>query len=316
MVEMTPEEKDFWAKADVVAKPLASSLTAVAILVLGFCTSQVLEKNKAMETNAQLYSQLMSQREAADSALRKDMFNSVIQTFLTKGQGQQATPEEAVLNLELLAYNFHDSLNIEPLFLHVKRRIEASEQCQKERDKFVRRLEKVAREVAARQILILDAVGESTDINIDLKKLTDIKGKEKADTLEIGPFTLTVEGIKRSFLVVIQREIPEKKEIEVELIVERLGNSDAKGGKQRKTTAQFWAGLYDFPAIDNTRLPEDHRCALVITEYEKNRQAEAKLLCFPGRYAGLKDKTYYEDMVNNLRRKEEAFRRDVREFKP
>ena len=75
------------------------------------------------DTNARLYSELTSRREESESALRKDMFTSIITSFL--GAGPQ-TLEQKLLNLELLIYNFHESLNLKPLFLHLERQVRQS----------------------------------------------------------------------------------------------------------------------------------------------------------------------------------------------
>jgi len=48
------------------------------------------------------------------------MFVSMIQSFLKLGS---ILLDEKVLNLELLAYNFHGSLNLKPLFLYIDRQI-------------------------------------------------------------------------------------------------------------------------------------------------------------------------------------------------
>ena len=101
--------------------------------VLGFWTSSYLrerehrdaelrERMQTTDTNARLYSELISQREESESALRKDMFTSIINSFL--GAGPQ-TLDQKLLNLELLVYNFHESLNLKPLFLHIERQVEA-----------------------------------------------------------------------------------------------------------------------------------------------------------------------------------------------
>ncbi len=114
-------ERDGWDKAEIILKPVGGMLTAVAVAVLGFWTSAYLrdregreatlrERLQTQETNARLYSELTSHREESESALRKDMFKSIIESFLRSGQ--KATSEQEVLNLELLVYNFHESLNL------------------------------------------------------------------------------------------------------------------------------------------------------------------------------------------------------------
>ena len=127
-----PEPKrDTWDKAAIVLQPVGGLLTALAVAVLGFWTSSYLrererrdnelrERMQTADTNARLYSELTSRREESESALRKDMFTSIINSFL--GAGPQ-TLEQKLLNLELLVYNFHESLNLKPLFLHIEREV-------------------------------------------------------------------------------------------------------------------------------------------------------------------------------------------------
>ena len=75
------------------------------------------------QTNERVYTELMSSREQAESGLRKDMFLSVIQVFL---RPDAAALEGKMLDLEMLAYNFHESLNLKPIFGHIDRQITAS----------------------------------------------------------------------------------------------------------------------------------------------------------------------------------------------
>ena len=114
--------RDFWDKLQILIQPLGGIFTAVAIALLGFKSSEFLNRRQAIETNTRLYSELMSKREESESALRKDMFQTIIGSFVTaSGKGDL---DSSVLNLELLAYNFHESLNLKPLFLDLKRRID------------------------------------------------------------------------------------------------------------------------------------------------------------------------------------------------
>ena len=124
-----PPVRDRWDKATIILQPLGGLLTAIAVAIFGFVTSNYLrgresreavlrERMQTSDTNARLYSELTSKREESDSALRKDMFTSIINSFLREGP---ATLEQKMLNLELLVYNFHESLNLKPLFLHIDR---------------------------------------------------------------------------------------------------------------------------------------------------------------------------------------------------
>ena len=117
--------KDKWDKANILLRPVGGLLTAGAVALVGFIGSSFLDKREMSSRNFQLYSQLMSQREGAESALRKDMFNSIISSFVGR-EVPEALLDEKLLNLELLAYNFHESLNLKPLFLHLRKRIRSS----------------------------------------------------------------------------------------------------------------------------------------------------------------------------------------------
>src|SRR5262247_187842 len=109
MAEVPAEKrkKDTWDKVGVFFHPLGGLLTALSVAYVGMKGSAVLERRQSLDTNARLYSELMSRREEAESNLRKDMCVSIIQSFLQQGSNDL---ESKVLNLELLAYNFNDSL--------------------------------------------------------------------------------------------------------------------------------------------------------------------------------------------------------------
>jgi hypothetical protein len=94
----------------------------------------------------------------------------------------------------------------------------------------------------------------------------------------------------------VQEVDPAKRELKFRLEVrtprDTLGNNETN-------SAEFWAGFFDFPMIDNTRLDHDQRCALVLNAFEET-SADITLAFFPGSYASLKEKPYYQEVVQNL----------------
>jgi hypothetical protein len=124
--EKTPP-KDGWSKA--LAVP-------IAVAVVGGLGSWYLSHNQAVDTRARLYAELIVQREQSESALRKDMFVSIIDAFL---KPDKTSLDVQVLNMELLAYNFHESLNLKPLFAYLHRAIVDSTLWQSQKDKFLDR---------------------------------------------------------------------------------------------------------------------------------------------------------------------------------
>src|SRR5512136_1717656 len=104
------KKRDTWDKLGLLLRSGGGLITAVTVAILGFIGSNYLkereisenayrERMQANETNVRIYTELMSRREESESALRKDMFVSMIQTFLKPGS---SSLDERVLNLELL----------------------------------------------------------------------------------------------------------------------------------------------------------------------------------------------------------------------
>lgn len=63
----------------------------------------------------------------------------------------------------------------------------------------------------------------------------------------------------------------------------------------------FWVGFFDFPMIDNTRLSDGDRCAVVLRKFQPS-SAEITLVYFPGSRASLKEKPYYDEVIDDLLR--------------
>jgi hypothetical protein len=61
----------------------------------------------------------------------------------------------------------------------------------------------------------------------------------------------------------------------------------------------FKVSFYDFPMIDNTRLANGRRIAVVLRSWEPGR-ADIALVYFPGSRASLKEKPYYEELIEQL----------------
>jgi len=276
-------ERDFWSKVEIVLSPVGGLLTALSVALLGFYGSTYLNRKQEADNQARVYAELTSQREQAESVLRKDMFGSIFESFL---KATTPSTDIKVLNMELLAYNFHESLNLKPLFSHLRRQIGTPKDDVTKA--YLNRLEKVASNVTHKQMLVLEEDGQSFDTTIDFKEL-----REHPENLmpELRP--LVLEGIGRTF-----RLLPLAVDSAARELRFRLEIITPKASPEL-TWVEFDVGFYDFPMIDNTRLSHDQRCAVVLQTLEENR-AEVTLVYFPGSRASLKEKPFYEDVINKL----------------
>jgi hypothetical protein len=278
------KQKDFWDKVDIVLRPINGLLTALAVALLGYYTTSILRQSEVRETNQRVYTEVMSSREQAESGLRKDMFLSIMQIFLRpEGVGV----ESKMLNLEMLAYNFSESLNLKPLFAHMDRRINTA--AGSEKKDYKERLDQVAREVKNRQMVLLEQVGRKFSRTIDFEKFRASPGG-----MELEPEKLVLNNTEREFMLSVLGYDPGRQELTMELGVRTPRESS---NVQRRI---FSVGFYDFPMIDNTRLSSDQRAAVVLNQTNEGG-ADLTLVYFPGSYASLKEKVSYDEVVENLR---------------
>lgn len=116
----TPEKRDLWYKLRAVG----GISTAVVAALIGVLGSIFLNQQQETSNKVHLYTQLMSEQEKAENAVRKDMFTAILSSFLDKDAID--TKECAIdkinrqlLELEMISRNFHETMDLRPLFIHV-----------------------------------------------------------------------------------------------------------------------------------------------------------------------------------------------------
>ena len=281
------KSKDGWDKFGVLLHPVGGLLTAFAVAFVGMRGSQLLERRQSLDTNARLYSELMSRREEAESSLRKDMLVSIISQYLRPSDNDL---DAKVLNLELLAYNFHDSLDLRPLFFDLQRRIRRSSNA--DRLELQARIEGVAKEITAKQLFALEGHGATFQREVDLDAL---QAAGRAG-IALDPEPISVREVSCDVKVRVLTVVPDTKQLHVRLEVEAPeGQTDLP-----VTRAEFDVSYFDFPMIDNTRLANGLRCAVTLANFS-SVGAKLTTVCFPGEYASLKDRPYYDEVIQKLR---------------
>lgn len=285
---MSENKKDTWDKIQVISSAIVIPLT---VAILAFFANNYLEKRQASEERIQLYSELMGKREASESALRKDMFSSIIDSFVND---KNESLEEDTLNIELLAYNFHDSLNLKPLFIHLQNKIKASEkpEDQDKTDKLLTRLNILSEEIIDSQLYVLKEVADTEEIIIKY----DVLDTE----LIIKNFILNIEGIKREIEIQVNEHDAINNRFRVALFIRDLLDENS----EVFLVNQSWITLFDFPTVDSVRLSKDGRLSVSITDYD-DLSAVLTVALFPGSYASLKEKPYYEDILKQLQEVED-----------
>jgi hypothetical protein len=287
-------EKDAWDKAEIVLHPLGGLITAITIAMVSYFASDYINKNQENEAKTRLYTELMSKREESESALRKDMFTSIIGTILK----DSATMDEKILQLELLAYNFHESLNLTPLFTYLNRRNNNETRDPKLHHDYRKRIFDMSKEVTTKQLASLEGVAT-------IEKFVyfyDSLAFNANDTFSCIFVDSILDGrqiipIRHLVHLTIQEKDTLNSSVRVGLkILTRIPEKEDK-----VADPSFNIDFFEFPMIDNTRLINDKRCAVVLRDFDSaNQFIELDLIFFPGSHSSLKERPYYDDIVAKL----------------
>jgi hypothetical protein len=284
--------KDFWDRLQIVLSPVGGLLTAIAVASLGIAGSRTLERQQSNEAKLRLYSELMTRREESEATLRKEMFQSIIGSFFDP---QSASLDTRLLKMELLAQNFHEALNLVPLFEHMQREIDASSASRDQKRNYTERLGDLAREVTRKQMIVLEASGRRHDWTVLISdSLSSGTGSMQLDDVEA-----TLDGVRRRFRVTLSRADTVQRELRVGLEIETPEQPGVSSNAVGRYTIEFDLGFYSTPMIDNTRLSNDQRVALVLSDMNQYG-ASLSLVLFPGSRASLREKPYYEEILRKL----------------
>jgi len=288
------EEKKRWARLSGLLRDLATPLT---VAIVGLLASIYVNKQQTADANQRAFAELVSQRESADTNLRIEMFKTVLDGFLrqdTERIGDQ------ILKLEILAYNFNESLDLGPLFQDVYRRVKGTPN-----DPNHERLTKVASDVVAKQAEALTfEVGVSADapvIDFEELKMKPAGIPDVINTvarLRYPEKDLALHPERRIKLSVFGRDEAQQ-ELSVHLTVSPPGQTGAD--EKPEIDVRFSVGYFDFPAINNTRLSNGERVAVVVRNMDEY-SAKISVIYFPANRAGLKDRMYVEEVLNQMSR--------------
>jgi hypothetical protein len=247
-----------WTKA--IGMPL---VTLVVTIVGGYFFTTLSNEREARESNDRLYAQPLTQREQSDALIRRDMFGVVIKSFLADVKPEDWSTK--VLQLELLANNFNQSLDLAPLFKDLARRLaKGTDVSTAESAPLKRRLDRTAANLIFRQVNSLARRGFVKEQPLPLAGWEKTFGKpfidEPVPKARLVPSTSGGKG-PINFSVELVDVAVERREVEVRLRVNFPDPND------QDVDRPFWVGQYDFPMLDNTQLPYGLRVSVVITEF-------------------------------------------------
>ncbi len=312
-------DRDIWYYFDVLGRPVSALFAALAIGLFGFFGQMALEHNQ----NARMYVELMSQREQAESGIRKDMFTTILSEFFTIGASGPTDISERLLQLEMLALNFGETLKLRPLFRELERDLETARPSDDpdpvwrfNKTLYTKRLRSLASTVTGWQLSRLSINGDARfAIEVPLAKAVEgssyiwpdseahrdwelnAEGSDEDQGAWIAEATermagFTIGGIERSFTATFSDADPDRGTVRVALAI-------VSSDQRRPTEMEFNLSYFDFPMIDNTRLSEDHRFAMVIDGFEDD-YIKLVAVSFPGLYASQREKPFLNEVITQV----------------
>ena len=264
-------------------------------LVLGYWFNASLNERQQIDNNIRLYAEMMGRREEADSNLRKDMFNSILTTFMSKdpnaeasrrGADPPADPQPGAAGLQLPRVARHRVRCSRTSSGGSRSSAKGPDQ------ELQRRLESVALQVIEHQLTALSDVGTvergdaltekikdfQAHIMFGMRAIPDPKVKpgEGAATLCLSMEATDRSRHYRQFRLELINYNAVTREVQVRLYVSQLltqeecQRADLDLEAKREVDTNFQVGLFDFPMIDNTRLSGSERSSVSVTALNPN----------------------------------------------
>lgn len=261
--------------------------------------------------------------EGASGELDREERAAVIRNNLSK----------KILKLEMLALNFGDSLSIGPLFIElsadIERVLKANDDIiddwQTHAGLYQKRLRGLAKRLASRQMSTISSGMETSDKN-EFTISVETAGVELPDEDEdagskvfhwysdededvVSGDKLKLDGVERVFEIKLSDADLEKHKLRVGLkILERRRDETGQLLPADVVADEnFSLDFFNFPLIDNTRLSNNHRFALIIDDLDSN-SIELKGVLFPGVYASQRDKPFLNEAIDDLKASKDSER--------
>lgn len=200
---------------------------------------------------------------------------------------------------------------------------------------YQKRLRSLAKRVASRQMSTISAGSETPDrfefkISANLKEIDKdcVALKKTSDTdcnifknnIEKGAGTnhevfwssadavlpevnLNLDGVARDFEIALSNADLMNHTIDIELKIletSKIANENGEFNQIVVADEDFSMDFFNFPLIDNTRLSNNHRFALIIEGFD-HKTIELKGVVFPGSFASHRDKPFLNDAINELK---------------
>lgn len=300
------KREEIKTRAEIV-KAAGTFLIPIVLLIANHTIEQKeLKRNAALDELAKarearkIVLDLQSSREASEAQLKASMFAKLLEQY--ESRAVAIDPQQKLFFLELLVYNFGDSLNLSPIINDLLLDAVAARKAGTLPENVVGRLAKALREAGSKQVAMLRNAsgGIVYDANLEV-------GKEKTFEVlhcavgERSPrqhiLHLTLNGFKQDeTLQEVENLIPDSSDIQVASIT--LKYDDLTG--ENPFIQEFTVESTDLPLIDNTPLRDGYRASVIMKPKRDGEKPEFGLVVFSQELASTRDKPLAREYLNFL----------------
>lgn len=318
------KKKDVWD----IMQALGPALIAAAVAIIGSVYSyQQAQMTKASEMR-EVYTKIMTERESSDNSIRANMFQMLFNAMFDKDVGSSEKQDnvnlikQRIMFLDVLSRNF-DTVDIKPLFedldgdLTQKIYNDKAYSGSSQKDYFAMRseLRRIGRNLSVKQLNALASLPGTV-----VKSIVLIEDKE--GNLQVMQDESATEGNGDAIPVEIKAQGLDDGKVEIALEYQKTKTSD-----QGFKAPSFIVTFYDMPYIDNSVIDKDMRVGVVLTKYVATKDlnsfrdridkrlikdyedlkaggivkyAEIRLIKFPAKYTGHRDRPYLQEILQDL----------------
>lgn len=331
MGDEQPKQRDGWEKLESFAKAIAAFGGCIAAILIPVYVNDFTQQNQ----RASVYGQIMTEREKADTDLRRAMFTTLLEKYLGGFEDQRAYDEnlmrKRIMFLDLLNLNFQDYLNAKPLFEDVYERLERAVKDSKthQEAETIRSLQndliEVGKRVASKQAATLTSIGVKRSFELtkgeticvrlynvegykrrpvgsqDLAKVESSESGESCNDFMSNKVILPHEETEGGFpSIQVRLEEIRKDAVRVEVTPYKdFYREEMLVGSVRDRASEFEASYFDLPYMDNTKLFDGSRFALVLSNSTTER-AQLIALRFKKEFMSVRDRPVFEEMLQKL----------------
>jgi hypothetical protein len=251
--------KDIWDKLPAITSLLGAVVIPVILLWGGQFLERSLKSQNEIIENKRIALQLTTAREQSDSDLKASMFTKLLEKY--ESSAQQEDPKQKLFFLELLVYNFSETLTLTPIIndlLTDFKKDPASYQG------LAKRLTTALREAGARQIASLLVSGDQQRFSLrqgQVQRLVLIYCREDEKLPIAERFPIEVKYIKSEPDSANGGESVLEQGALVEVTTWKRNVNTGKSSSVRRS---FVIDQSDLPLIDNMPLSDGLRFALML----------------------------------------------------